>query len=459
MRRPYLSLIFVTMLIYLDLNVIQDIKQAGGEELLMRIKQDQQRNVYCFSEAHLYDLSRDQTDHKYTDMELIAEVAGDHCIYFEGDRVRFDYETPREYFGRFDWSTVSAAWQSLPDEANLLFDVFKLMPLNFTAALHDLTLPEDMPDVFKDLLTQTVTYYDFFAAFMDYTVELSEKQKSFRALLQYLRSQDLLINYYEYFGLKGYDGTRITDQAAFLESYSAFCAKNVPKMTVYQSFIRMYYCLEFLGLVKGKADKQKMMNLANDGRHAFFGGYCDIVVSKDEDFRNKAKFMYEACGIHPWVIGPDEFRDWITAGPPNDDTLGELYQLIGKVGELECIDEHETDDTRYTTFALPRLFYDYFGLLTFGENEGKYFFYLTAEKLRFNRGTWTPQISVPVGLLLKELGMDLQGKGEFQRSEVTASGWPGRAWLYGNSIVELICEQDLYLKFNPVNDIPAADKV
>jgi hypothetical protein len=78
------------MLIYLDLNIIQDLKKDDGSRLLSLIQTDQLRNVYCFSEAHLHDLSRDQTNEKFQDMELLGQVAADHCFSFDKEALLSD---------------------------------------------------------------------------------------------------------------------------------------------------------------------------------------------------------------------------------------------------------------------------------------------------------------------------------------------------------------------------------
>jgi hypothetical protein len=49
-----------------------------------------------------------------------------------------------------------------------------------------------------------------------------------------------------------------------------------------------------------------MMSLVNDGRHAFFGSFCDILVSKDADMINKTKFLYDLLEIGTKVITIDE---------------------------------------------------------------------------------------------------------------------------------------------------------
>lgn len=441
------------MLIYLDLNVILDFKKEAGADLLSLIEVDKKRNIYCFSEAHLHDLSRDQTDEKYKDMELIARVAENHCFSFN-QGVKFQYETPREYFDRFEWNSSLFLVEDASPEMNLVLEAFKLIPLNFAQALGNTTLPDEMPEELKVMLTETTNFYEFFNLFYGFTKELNDRQKKFKELLRFLHKHNYVSNPLHPLGIEGYDGTKITDQEKFLSSYSSFCLKSMPNASTYDGFVRMYYCLEYLGIVNGKVNKQKMLNLSNDGRHAFFGGYCDIVVSKDEDFLTKAKFMYEATGIFPYLMPAQEFYDWLKAGPrPNDNLEGMLGEIL-KISELYCIDQHETETTKYTSYELSKIYFEHFDVLTIGQvSDDEYFFYFQAEKRRFKKGTLILQIKILTELLLAELGPDIQNKGGYYDEEMTADGWPGRAWFYGAYQVELLLNDGLHLTFNAIPNL------
>ena len=59
------------MRIYLDTCIVQDLKNENNKELLNSIIQSKGELVYCFSEAHLYDLARDKTDEKFADMQFM----------------------------------------------------------------------------------------------------------------------------------------------------------------------------------------------------------------------------------------------------------------------------------------------------------------------------------------------------------------------------------------------------
>src|SRR5882672_9869332 len=88
--------------VYLDSCVFQDLKEEKNKELLKKILAAKSHVLFVFSEAHLYDLDQDKTDHKYADTDFIETIAGPNCYYFT-DRTEFDYRTPREYYDDFEW--------------------------------------------------------------------------------------------------------------------------------------------------------------------------------------------------------------------------------------------------------------------------------------------------------------------------------------------------------------------
>ena len=66
------------MRIYLDTCILQDLKNENNKDLLDSIIQSKGELIYCFSEAHLSDLSRDKTDEKFSDMQFMEQIVDDN---------------------------------------------------------------------------------------------------------------------------------------------------------------------------------------------------------------------------------------------------------------------------------------------------------------------------------------------------------------------------------------------
>jgi hypothetical protein len=95
------------MRIYLDTCVLQDLKNEELKPLFDAIIQSKGEFMYCFSEAHIQDLSRDKTDNKFSDMAFMEKIVDDNCFYYE-KAFLVDNFTPQQYYNRYDWSSVSS---------------------------------------------------------------------------------------------------------------------------------------------------------------------------------------------------------------------------------------------------------------------------------------------------------------------------------------------------------------
>jgi len=208
----------------------------------------------------------------------------------------------------------------------------------------------------------------------------------------------------------------------------------------------MYNGLEFFGFVQRKPRKQKMMNMLNDSKHAFFGGFCDIVVSKDEDFINKTKFMYNLHEIDTKVFNLTEFADYLhkrISSRKFSDLITELEQDETQKNIIYEINENEQ---HAICRRLSDTYYGYFNALI---NHSNGHIYFTKENNLFGTGTLTKEISYCVNQLIKEFGIDYYSKGEWIINELEKDfekEWQGRTWLLNNNIVvDLKFSNKLYL--------------
>ncbi|PTQ92009.1 hypothetical protein C8P68_1155 [Mucilaginibacter yixingensis] len=437
------------MRIYIDQSTIQALKREGGDELLQRILEDNQKNIYCFSEAHIHDLVRDRTDEKFKDMDLLEQIAGNHCFHWD-ERPKFDPWTPRQHHARFDWDFQLDILEKSP-EMSLLTDYLQTIPLNFRDLADESRLPADMPPDYRELFAQTTTFYDFFQAFYGFSHGLSAEQKKFRAFLQYLHKHDYLKVIYTHFGIEGFDGKQITDPKLFLETYSAYIKKQLTQKDDYSLFLAMYYSLEFLGLVKGKVRKQQLMNLINDARHAFFGAFCDIIVSSDEDFLKKTAFIYKAMQVWATPMTTDEFAAWLAKQAPPEHHFQGLLNELNDLHQKKLLRHEQVGTTTYTCYALERVYFYYFDTVTIGMEGETAFFYYSREQVRLSNGVFFEELNRIIEFLTKEIGPDLYDQGKAAPEEVTEGHWPGRAWLLDGYAAELVLnDHGIHLTFNPV---------
>jgi len=439
------------MRIYLDQCVIQYLKSDEGKTLLRRVLDDSSRNIYVFSEAHLYDLRHDRTDEKFADMDLLEQIAADHCMHYEDERVKFNKFTPRVYYNRFDWDAYFIADTFDNPLFTALTGLWKFVPMDFKTLMPADNLPADMPDEMRELFFKGSTMYDFFVSFTGMSRALTNEQKRFKVLLQYLHKHDFLSPVYQSMGIAGFNGEQITDREQFFETFSAWCEKLTTQKNSYNHFLMMYNSLEMLGFVKGKPKKQKLMNMVNDGRHAFFGTYCDVIVSRDEDFVRKSSFIYAAIGISPLVLSVGEFSEWLEQHAAVKGGA-DILNFLKTRSDDDLYEERESNGTLYSSYWLPSHFFCHFNLLTIANDETGAFFYLSAIDDRCSNGqVMMAEIERLTSLISVEFGKNLQDKGGITEEEQAAGNWPGRSWFHEGFIIELLINNGLHLTFNVYN--------
>ncbi len=236
------------MRIYLDSNVLQDLKEHRYKDLLNLIRSDRPRNVYCFSEAHLHDLNRDKTEIKYTDMDFIESIVENNCWYYDKN-VRFKYRTPKEYYKDFTWDEPVTLFDEDNDLGQRLKAVFSMIPFNFSEVFNDPATPEP-PESLKSLFEQPVTVYDFMVALFDHSADLSEDQKKFKKLLQYLHADFVHTRILQGFGIKGYENGIIADLETFRQTFTDYIFERWETQTQLQRFHRYVYQPRPLGVGK-----------------------------------------------------------------------------------------------------------------------------------------------------------------------------------------------------------------
>jgi len=442
------------MRIYLDTCILQDLKNETNKDLLDLIIQSKGELIYCFSEAHLYDLARDKTDENFSDMQFMEQIVDDNCYYYD-KQILVDNFKPVEYYNRFDWTSTTSANDLITNVSEddtfgglfkSILSLFSSIPLNFKELIPQSQLPDDMPSNMKNLFDVS-NMGEWMSVLTNYSDTLTTEQKEFKEQLQYLHKNQLTNNL-NLLGIEGYDGKTITDKEKFRNSYTDYYLKNTNGKGKYRYdlFTDMYNGLEFFGFVQGKPKKQKMMNMLNDSKHAFFGGFCNIVVSKDEDFINKSKFMYNLHEIDTQVFNLTEFADFLHKKTSDNSFSDLIKELENKKTQENIIYEINENDQHVICRRLSDTYYGYFNALI---NHSNGHIYFTKENNLFGTGTLVKEISFCVNQLIKEFGVDYYSKGEWVTNELEKNSekeWQGRTWLLNNNIVvDLKFSDRLYL--------------
>jgi hypothetical protein len=435
------------LIVYLDQNVYQDLKKEENEHLVQKIQAAKEYLLIVFSEAHLYDLSRDKTDEKFNDMDFIASIAANNCLVFT-DRTEIINCTAREYYDSYDWSNVFDI-EDIDDPIwELMKGMLKTIPVDFKSLLNGVDLPSEVPDSIRSVLLKPINMYDLMVVMIDWSETLSNEQKEFKQLIQYLHSSSLKYKMYEAAGISGYDGENITDRGAFYDSYIKKFIPEGQSKTRYEVYTDMYNGLEFYGFVKGRPKKQRMMNLINDAKHSFFGTVCDVVISKDVDFLEKTRFMNKAEGYEVKVLPYEELESFLDeqarCAVLTIETL--FSEIVEPFNEEEVFYTDEEDGLKRMFVELKNSYYSYFNIKAIVFDEYGNYWTIYRKPINYNNSPLKLQLRYIVTRLILELGEDLEQKGEYTFSEQVDEKSIVRTWIIDDIIIDLILDRELYLK-------------
>ncbi|MBL6446011.1 hypothetical protein JMN32_06805 [Fulvivirga sp. 29W222] len=287
-------------------------------------------------------------------------------------------------------------------------------------------------------------------SFFDLSEELIEDQKKFRNFIRYLHNNALSSKIYESLGIKGFDGQGLTDKGLFRETYLDYHIKQSIDTHMNSVFANMYHGLEILGIVKGRPRKQRMMNMINDGKHSYFGAFCDIVVSSDDDFLNKTKFLYDVFDIKTSVLSTEEFRHHLKF-PILKNTISDCIESIRGLDFAKML-KVTNEEGEYLIAVLSPKVYGYFNRLVFAPREQFDNFYFLRERENWSSGTLAKEIEYITNSLITELGPDFNEKEVFNGKEFMGEEWDGRIWVMPEVLIELGYKNSLSLRFGFLND-------
>lgn len=434
------------MRIYLDSNVFQNLKRPENKELYDLILLDKDRNVYCYSEAHIQDLVRDSTERKLYDMDFMETIVGSNCWYYDkGLGVRF--RTPKEYYNDYQWNVGTELMTGDDPIYVLIRESFRAIPIQFASLINPNDLPTDFPEDMRPLLLESATMLDFMEAMLDLTDGLSIEQPRFKRLLQYLHRSFGQQALYEKLGIKGYDGTTFTDWDAFAESFKELVYQRSHEKDLYNLFTDMQYALDIYGIVKGKPKKQKFMSLLNDGKHAYYAGHAHILVTSDADMIAKTKVGYKIWEIATAVFTPEEFKQLLISDSLQTDSVKDLLEQFDRASDLPTVYEKYSLDEIFIRKKLDKYFLGEFNVLNCVSDKGNIYYYFSQDFPKIPSATLTVELERAVNLLSDHFGADELGRGKFDRKELENGDWKGREWRVGEMGVLFHVNQGLMLSF------------
>lgn len=429
----------------MDSCVFQALKREENNELYQLILQDKQLNYYCFSEAHIQDLIRDGSDEKFNDMDFMATIVDGNAWHFD-KMLDIQFRTPREYYEDYEWNS-DLTLETDDDLFTVQKSMYQAIPLNWNTLTNPSQWPSDIPDDIKSVISEPATMWDFMQELLGYTQSLSNDQKKFKKLLQYLHGTVGINLHYSVLNIEGFDGQNFTDWEAFARSIRKKMYDQSALKDVYNVFIELHYSLEFYGIVKGKPKRQKFVNLINDGRHAFFAGFTHVLVTMDKDMIEKSKLVYRIHDIDTVVMSMAEFKEFLMFRKGKDLSVNAMFENFENVHELPTTYEEYTLEQIFIQKSLPRWYLGHFNTLNCVSARGTTYYYFKQFCRNMPMATLTIELERITNALIAHLGVDELGQANFERSEIESEKWRGREWRKGEMGVLLYLNDGIVVSF------------
>ena len=173
----------------------------------------------------------------------------------------------------------------------------------------------------------------------------------------------------------------------------------------------------------------------NDSRHDYIGVTCDVIVSKDVDFIEKTKFIYDVFDIQTLVLSFQEFNNTSYTNP--SDNLSDFLDEILYIFENLDNDRIQKEGIKFLSIPLSSMYIGYFNVLYRVEQENKKIFIASKKIDNYKNKSLLKEIELITNRLVDVFGKDMHDLDYFNRSEIIDGEWKGRVWEFGQNTIYL----------------------
>lgn len=319
--------------IYLDWNVINHLEESP--ELYEFILNNQSHFVFVYSPAHFSDLMRslkkgEKNEYFAKDLERFEAICETHLMRYEENKMRLYCCSPSEFYKKEGESIrliESAFKPSFYRESLCTIDprIYDVISDNLRSI--DFGEEKEIP-----MFGKYSNAYEFFEClfhFLDGLFSDNNKSKSLKMTI----TQDIPIK----------EINRINDHlpqdviGAIEELLAKYGLKEKiidlvrnglsddhkdNEMVLFQS---VYL---FLDILRYHSDKKGLWNIISDAEHAFYGSYCDVLVTSDANMKYKTKSVYSYFGVSSEVVCKDDLLNYLKKTIANESNLEEPLKEV-----------------------------------------------------------------------------------------------------------------------------------
>lgn len=394
--------------IYLDWNVISNLKKPDFKEIKDFIDIHKQYFQFPYSPAHFTDLMKSYNpgnEYFNEDLETLEYLSGKHHIRWEKDRVKPLFEKPKEFFERIkdhedlsDFMNMEKIFIDLDESLKdiQLSKAGTLMKSLFELQSSGIEITEENRNVLKKMfpnLKSDSSMWDLIKDIGSFSQKLLKDGEYYKDLRNSLAEQGFKLDANH--GNWTYDKvirniddflSKIGLKMTYLEYVDMSLKHKKDPITQYEFYTTAYLMLDMIGYKTDKLPKQtdNMQNIQADGEHSFYGGHCDYFVAMDKKLIVKSKVLYNEFNIDTKIIEPKDFIiELEKAIDPLTNNINLIQQAIDfckKENIVEYFTAENNSSVESIVYKLPRFYFNFFNYVVYNNYPEQEGFVLTFSK-------------------------------------------------------------------------------
>jgi hypothetical protein len=375
--------------IYLDWNVISNLKRPEYKELKDFIDEHKEHFLFPYSPAHFKDLMKSflpDNDYFEQDIKTLEYLSGEHLIRWEDSGTEFLLGTPLEYlegeknkddyfsFGKkkkFKDLNEVLENSGLGKVGEVIKGLYKIQPsgievtdenkemlqkifpkITSNSSMWDLM--NEIEPFIQNLLFDKDFYKDFRKLIGDKGFKIDPNSGNW--------SEEEVIDkislYIKSFGVE-------MDFIEFVK-FTFKYRKKPPNR--FEFFTTAYFMLDLIGYKSDKLPKpsDNWQNISTDGEHAFYGAHCDFFIVGDKKLKVKSKVLYNKFNLQTQILAPNEFIEVIEKQlhtfPNSSKTnlIDEAFSFIDLKNSVEVYPFSEENEVDTYAVKLPIFYFNFF---------------------------------------------------------------------------------------------------
>lgn len=302
--------------IYLDWNIINHIEETP--ELFEFIKKHQAHFVFVYSPAHFADLMRgvkpgETNIYLNKDIEKLETICETHLLKFSENKLNVYKCCPREFLEKEgkDYPLIEHFAPLDYFKDSLRFDGMDLYSM-FSDKLKATSLGETIEHPLFGSFSNVSEFFECLMNFMDKFLQDAKVSKEIKNKIKETDKYDELtsinnINPKDVINLVNTNMAKYGIEGNVVDIVKKYASENLKgdDMSVFKS---VYLSLDFLNY---HSDKRNLWNIMTDAEHAFYGSFCDVLVTNDSKMKLKTEALYSYFNKQTKVIAKEEFLDYL----------------------------------------------------------------------------------------------------------------------------------------------------